>query len=113
MTDFLFMAVVAIGSGALWVIGLCRLNQLDPNESKISWLYSYKFAIGIATAMFCELLISTPKVTGEWWLIPIRALELLILAYALYRVLRNRKKWHSETGDHAPPESNRAPLGEK
>ena len=113
MSDLLFSLFVAVGSGALWVIGLCRLNQLDVRTSKLSWLYSYKFAVGLATAMAGELLLPTPKLIGDWWLLPLRGLELLVLVYALYRMLRSTKRWHGATGSHAPPESDKAPLGDR
>lgn len=85
-------------------ISLGRLQQLSFEQTKLRWIVAYTtvFLIGVG-ATFRPLLAMQ---FGYY------VVEAVVLAGLLFALLRTKKRWQRDGTVSAPPESNRAPLGD-
>lgn len=114
MIDLLYMLVAVPVCAALASISVCRLNYLDPHESKIAWIARYLFFGFMAAGVGLEALLhpqvfSSDTVRALW-----RVVGLGSCSIVLWAVYTTRHAWmrryRSQVVEQAPSESNRAPL---
>ena len=115
MIDLIYALVTMPVCAALASISVCRLNYLDPKDSKLVWTLRY-FALGsIAAGVGFEALLHPQIFPSDAIKFTCRAFGFLTCSVALWAVLSTREKWikhyTNNAVDQAPPESNRAPLG--
>jgi hypothetical protein len=94
-------------AGVVSFIGVCRTRLTNIRKTRLLWWIGYRALTAYGSLLLIYLMflpygpMSSPAV----------AVHSLIVWTLIAFCLRSRKKWHGEK-DHAPPESNRAPLGE-
>jgi hypothetical protein len=113
MIDLIYSLVTVPVCAALASICLCRLNTLNPHQSRWSWVARYLVTGSIAAGVGFEALMHPEIFTNDDWRAAMRVTGLLLCSALLYTVLQNSWRWkHTGTRDYPPSESNRAPLGE-
>lgn len=116
MIDFVYTLLIVPICAALASICVCRLNYLDPQESKPLWIARYLALGTMAAAVGFEAILNPKLFTNENVEIFFDVVGLVLCSASLWGVLRTRGKWirryRYQQTDQAPPESNRAQLGE-
>lgn len=115
MIDLIYAFFAVPVCAALASISVCRLNYLDPHDSKIAWVLRY-FALGfVAAGVGLEALLHPQIFPSDIIKFACRAFGFMACSAALWAVLSTRERWikryTNATLDQAPSESNRAPLG--
>jgi hypothetical protein len=108
-TMWIVFLLTVLSAALLSGIGVCRLRLLSWRASKRLWVLTYGGMTMYSACLVVVLLFQPFGMLGWWELCMHAAVVLALLALVGLQTPDWRGPAHA---DHAPTESNRAPLGE-